>query len=219
MPGHPSSSPKPSRFTNVHTLATSFAALAGVAIAGYQALGPGHNAPPAAAPVQVTLAVQPGTPKVDQVVAEKGDALGATSGSLAQGALFVAALKDGSDQRYRFSDLFDNDPATRLSITKPDHEVNVLVSFAGSVAQSVSTIDYEPPANAATAATQLDVMVLPDGQMSAAGQPIQSYTLQTTPGKQSFIIPDKAMGKALWLRVAGPDDADSVAVGEFTIRK
>jgi hypothetical protein len=62
-------------------------------------------------------------------------------------------------------------------------------------------------------------MVLPEGQMDTSGRPIQSFTLQTTPGKQSFAIPDHAIGKGLWLRIAGPAEATSIAIGDFRILK
>ncbi len=211
MPGHPSSNPKPSKFSSAHMVATSFAAIAGVAITAYQVLMP--NAAPTLAPVQVTVAMeQPVT---------KGDAVQLGPFDLGQGALISAALKDGSGQRYHFADMFDGNAATSLEILNPDHEVNVLVSFADTASQSVSTIEYVPPAQNAmgAAATQLDVAVLPEGQMDAAGLAIQSFTLQTTPGKQSFVIPNKAAGKALWLRIAGPADATRIAVGDFKILK
>ena len=217
MPGHQSSNPKPTRFTNAHMVATSFAAIAGVAIAAYQTLMPG--ATPSPAPVQVTLAVKSPAEKVDVPVA-KGDAVQSGPFDIGQGAQFSAALKDGAEQRYRLAELFDGEPETSLSISAPDRELNVLVSFAEDTAQPVNTIEYVPPSgNSDTAATQLDVMVLPDGKMDTAGRPIQSFTLQTTPGKQSFAIPGHAMGKSVWLRIAGPSDAASIAIGDFRILK
>jgi hypothetical protein len=88
------------------------------------------------------------------------------------------------------------------------------------MAQPVNLIEYIPPSdNSAAAATQLDVMVLPEGQMDTTGRPIQSFTLQTTPGKQSFALPDHAIGKGVWLRIAGPANAESIAIGDFRILK
>ena len=217
MPGHPSSNPKPARFSNAHMVATSFAAVAGVAIAAYQTLMPG--ATPAPAPVQVTLAVESPAAETDAPVA-KGDAVQSGPFDIGQGAQFSAALKDGAEQRYRLAELFDGKPETSLSIAVPDRELNVLVSFAGDLAQPVNLIEYVPPAgSSATAATQLDVMVLPEGLMDTTGRPIQSFTLQTTPGKQSFAIPGSAMGKGVWLRIAGPADTASIAIGDFKILK
>ena len=217
MPARPSSNPRPARFSNAHMVATTFAAVAGVAIAVYQTLLPG--AAPLQQPVQVTLAVESLAAKIDVPVA-KGDAVQSGPFDIGQGAQFSAALKDGAEQRYRLSELFDGKLETSLSIAAPDRELNVLVSFAGDVAQPVNLIEYVPPSgNSSTAATQLDVMVLPEGLMDTSGRPIQSFTLQTTPGKQSFALPDHALGKGVWLRIAGPADATSIAIGDFKILK
>ena len=142
MPARPSSNPKPARFTNAHMVATSFAAVAGVAIAAYQTLSP--TAAPPQQPVQVTLAVESPAAIIDVPVA-KGDAVQAGPFDIGQGAQFSAALKDGAEQRYSLSDLFDGKPETSLSIVDPDRELNVLVSFAGDVAQPVNLIEYVPP--------------------------------------------------------------------------
>src|SRR5436190_1306610 len=210
MPARPSSNPKPARFTNAHMVATSFAAVAGVAIAAYQTLLP--SAAPPQPPVQVTLAVESPVAKADAVQSGPFD--------IGQGAQYSAALKDGAEQRYRLAELFDGKSETSLSIAAPDRELNVLVSFAGDMAQPVNLIEYIPPSgNSGAAANQLDVMVLPEGLMDTSGRPIQSFTLQTTPGKQSFMLPDHATGKGIWLRIAGPADATSIAIGDLKILK
>jgi hypothetical protein len=217
MPARPSSDPKPARFSNAHMVATTFAAVAGVAIAAYQSLLP--SAAPPQQPVQVTLAVESLAAKIDIPVA-KGDAVRSGPFDIGQGAQFSAALKDGAEQRYRLAELFDGKSETSLSMTAPDRELNVLVTFAGDAAQPVNLIEYVPPSgNSDAAATQLDVMVLPEGLMDTSGRPIQSFTLQTTPGRQSFALPDHAMGKGVWLRIAGPADASSIAIGDFRILK
>jgi len=217
MPGLPSSNPKPMRFSNAHMVATTFAAVAGVAIAIYQTLMPG--AAPPQQPVQVTLAVESPAAKAEVPVA-KGDAVQSGPFDVGKGSQFSAALKDGAEQRYRLAELFDGKSETSINIAAPDRELNVLVSFAEDVAQPVNIIEYIPPSdNFVSAATQLDIMVLPEGQMDTTGRPIQSFTLQTTPGKQSFALPDHAMGKGVWLRIAGPADAESIAIGDFRILK
>lgn len=217
MPARPSSDPKPARFTNAHMIATTFAAVGGVALAAYQTLSP--TAAPPQQPVQVTLAVESPAAIIDVPVA-KGDAVQAGPFDIGQGAQFSAALKDGAEQRYRLAELFDGKPETSLNITAPDRELNVLVSFAGDMAQPVNLIEYVPPSEiSGAAANQLDVMVLPEGLMDTSGRPIQSFTLQTTPGRQSFALPDNAMGKGIWLRIAGPADAKSIAIGDFKILK
>ena len=217
MPGLPSSNPKPMRFSNAHMVATTFAAVAGVAIAIYQILMP--SAAPPQQPVQVTLAVESPAAKAEVPVA-KGDAVQSGPFDIGKGSQFSAALKDGAEQRYRLAELFDGKSETSINIAAPDRELNVLVSFAEDVAQPVNIIEYIPPSDIfVAAATQLDIMVLPEGQMDTTGRPIQSFTLQTTPGKQSFALPDHAMGKGVWLRIAGPASAESIAIGDFRILK
>lgn len=214
-----------SRFSGIHVLATSFAAVAGVAIAAYQAINHKSEAPPPT-PVQVTVAVDPAKVAAAGTTAgadvNKGDPAGSVAidgTNIAQGAGLSAALNDGSEQRYKFADMFDGNPQTAFSIHDPDSEVNVLMSFAGG-AQPVRQIEYMPPAsNDGTAATQLDVMVLPEGQMNGTGSAIQSFTLQTTPGKQLLDLPGSVAGKALWLRIAGPGGQKVSPVGEFRILK
>lgn len=205
-----------SRFGGLHLLATSVAALAGVAIAGYQTIyRPAEPANPT--PVQVTVSVDPSKVAAATTTdVAKGDP---SSPGLAAGATFTAALNDGTDQRYAFAELFDGNPQTRLSIKAPESEVNVLMSFAGGKSEVVRMVQYEPPSGTeGAAATQLDLMVLPDGQMNGAGRIIQSFTLQTTPGRQSFELPGAESGKAIWFRIAGPTDQGPISVGEFRVQ-
>ncbi len=217
MQGNQSSNPKPGKFSSAHMVATSFAAVAGVAIAAYQTLMPG--AAPTQQPLQVTV-VQSPVLTAEIPAAAKVDAVQAGPFDLNSGAQFSAALKDGSEQRYHFIELFDGRPDTSLEIATPDRELNVLVSFAGDAAQPVTAIEYlPPPGGSVAAATVLDVMVLPEAKLETAGHPIQSFTLQTAPGKQTFAIPGQAAGKAIWLRIAGPADATNIAVGDFKILK
>ena len=195
-------------------LATSCAAIAGVAITAWQTLGPGA-APPQ--PVQVTVVQPPPVPEISV----KSDVNPAFFSNLGQGAQFSAALKDGSEQRYHFTEMFDGKPETTLSILDSDKEVNVLVSFAGNATEHVSAIEYFPPLQATgQAATVLDVMVLPEGKIDTAGNAIKSFTLQTTPGKQTFALPGSTTGTALWLRVSGPTETTgNLSVGDFKILK
>jgi hypothetical protein len=68
--------------------------------------------------------------------------------------------------------------------------LNVLVSFAGDMAQPVNTIEYVPPSDSSiVAATQLDVMVLPEGQMDITGRPIQSFTCRQHPASNPLHCP------------------------------
>jgi hypothetical protein len=209
------------KLTSAHLVVSSFAALAGVALAAYQAFAPSSSAPP-----QIVVAVPAAAP------AEKSDANMATeiaktdTAAVApaaldpgQGITFNAALKDGSEQRYSFADIFDGKPETELTIAEPDKELNILVDFSSLGPQTVWGLEYEPPRGGATEvlATTLDVTVLPDGRMEPSGRPVMSFALQTTPGKQTFTLPAKELGRGLWLRLAGPEGATRVTVGDFRI--
>ncbi|MGH8431850.1 MAG: hypothetical protein ACREUF_15755 [Solimonas sp.] len=129
----------------------------------------------------------------------------------------TAALKDGSAGRYRFQDLFDARSETSLLIAAPDKEINVLLDLGGE--RQVTALEYSPALDAqgAARATVLDVMVLPEGALEASGRPVFSFPLQTQAGRQTFSLPGQTRGKYLWLRIAGPDTAEKIAVGEFKI--
>ncbi len=197
-----------SPLTTFNIVVSSFAALAGVGLAAYQVLAP--SAPQQqAAPVQVTVALDPGK-QVSEPVSIKSDAEPGTGN-----ATYAAALKDGSEQRYNFADLFDGKPETYLTVAAPDTEINVLVTF-GSSAGQVSEIEYVPPVgiDPATLATVADIMVLPDGAIGAIGRPVTSFTLPVEGGRTSFALAAPEQGKGLWLRVAGGQ-----VIGDFVIRR
>ncbi len=228
---------KTSRLSSLHLGISAFAALAGVVFAGIQAFGPTSGSAPinvtvaldpaksgAQANLDVTKTLRPGT--TDAVNAgTKSDITTATlpQPSIQTAALDLsktvatAALKDGSEQRYQFHDLFDGRPETSLTIAAPDQEINVLLDLGGD--RKVSALDYVPPAEAggAVLANILDVMVLPEGALEASGRPVFSFPLQTTAGRQTFSLPGETHGKYLWLRIAGPQGAEKVAVGDFKI--
>ncbi len=206
------------KLSNLHIAATSFAAIAGVAIAGYQAFGPHLSGQP---PLNVVVALDSQKATANMVV-EKSDAIPAMatqSIELGRDALITAALKDGSEKRYSFTNLFDGRSDTYLTITQPDTEVNILVSFKGTAPRTVTALEYTPPAGAdpLTLATTIDVMVLPDGQLEASGRPVMSFTLQQSLESQIFAIPGRAQGKGLWLRMAGAETAAKSVVGDFRI--
>ncbi len=228
---------KTSRLSSFHLGISAFAALAGVVFAGIQAFGPSSGT----APINVTVALDPaksgpqanvdvtktaGVAATDAVNAgTKSDITAATlpAPALETAALDLsrnvatAALKDGSEGRYRFHELFDDRPETSLVIAAPDQEINVLLDLGGE--RKVSALDYVPPADAQgiARATVLDVMVLPEGALEASGRPVFSFPLQTTAGRQSFALPGETRGKYLWLRIAGPQGAEKVVVGDFKI--
>lgn len=230
---------KSSRLSNLNLGISAFAALAGVVFAGVQAFSPSSGP----APINVTVALDPAKQKAEAGmpsgldVAKTGgltDAVNSggksdiTTATLPQPTVqtaaldlsrntATAALKDGSEARYQFRDLFDNKPETELVIQAPDQEVNVLLDLGGE--RQVTALEYVPPALAEgmAKATILDVMVLPEGQLEASGRPVMSYPLQTSAGRQTFSLPAQTRGKFMWLRIAGPEGAQKVAVGDFKI--
>ena len=211
------SKPEPMKLNNLHIVVSSFAALAGVTIAAYQAFGPNHEAAP---PLQVTVALdQPAAVDEAAIKSDGGPLLATDALALEKGALFTAALKDDSAERYDFAALFDGAADTGVVIRPPDTELNILVSFNLPTSQPVTAIRYTPPVGAdpATLATNLDVMILPEGQLEASGRPVMSYTLQQSNDSQTFAIPGHTAGKAVWLRISGGPEGKPVKVGDFSI--
>lgn len=229
---------KTSRLSSFHLGISAFAALAGVVFAGIQAFSPSSGS----APINVTVALDPAksgnaaTPNVDITktaslatdevnAGSKGNITAATlpDSGVQMAALDLshnlatAALKDGSDQRYQFGVLFDGRPETSLLITAPDKEINVLLDLGGD--RQVSALEYvpAPDAQGAVRANVLDVMALPEGALEASGRPVFNFPLQTEAGRQTFSLPGQVHGRYLWLRIAGPESADKVAVGDFRV--
>ena len=121
-----SSKPDAVKLSNFHIVITSLAAVAGVAIAGYQAFAP---QPAARQPVNVVLSLDQQNADMaaaDETVAKSdAPALMTETVNLAQDASFTAALKDGSENRYNFASLFDGESDTFLAIEAPDLPVQV----------------------------------------------------------------------------------------------
>ena len=218
MPGDRSLSRESVKLSSFHVAVLSFAALAGVAIAGWQAFGPPHPGGPAPVAVILTVA-QPAA--VASTGAAKGDAdsINTSSVDLARDATFTSADKDEPADRYAFSQIFDGKPDTFITLAGSDSELNVMVNFPGDAAREVTAIAYAPPTGVAPEhlASSVDVMVLPAGDAGTAGHPVYSFTLQKTPGTQTFAIPGHNAGKAVWLRVAGDAQAHGIAIGDFQI--
>lgn len=196
-----------SKLGNFNIIVSSFAALAGVGLAGYQVLAPKGQQQ---TPVQVTVALDPGNQVTSEPLSVKSDAESGLNSST-----YAAALKDGSELRYNFADLFDGRPETYVTVAAPDTEINILVTF-GSSAGQVAEIEYVPPAgiDPAMMATVADIMVLPDGAIGATGRPVTSFKLPVEGGRMSFALTQPEQGKGLWLRVAGGQ-----VIGDFVIRR
>ena len=218
-PGVLSSKPNSSKLSTAHIVVSSFAALAGVGLAAYQVLAPAPA--PQQQPVTVTLALEPQQAGADTVVTKSNaeTSIQTASVDLDGNATFTAALKDGSQQRYDFGQIFDHNPQTYLTAMAPDTEFNIVVSFNTAEPQAVTAIEYQPPAgiDSGKLAIVADVMVLPEGQLEFSGRPVMSFSLQTSPGSQTFAIPGHALGKGLWLRIAGPAGVGGFAIGDFRI--
>ncbi len=215
-----SSKPNSVKLTNFHIVISSLAAIAGVGLAAYQTFQPHQAIQP---PVNVVVSVDP--QKADAVVPNEtvskseAPALATRTVNLAEGASFSAALKDGSDGRYNFGSLFDGQDDTFLAINPPDSEVNVLVLFKGDAAEQVTALEYQPPAGVdpASMAKSVDVMVLPEGDIGAAGRPVMSFDLPQSSEPRTFAIPGGETGKGLWLRVVGAPGGAKSYVGDFKI--
>ena len=219
MPGDRSSKPEPVKLTSFHIVISSFAALAGVGLAAYQAFGLSGQRP---LPVNVTLTLPQLTAAETAAAAAKTNAettITTAAIDLDRDATFAAALKDDSASRYSFAALFDRKPESYVTLKAPDTELNVLVTFGGNQAQEVTAISYSPPPGVAPEklASVVDVMVLPEGDIGATGRPVFSFSLQRSPGSQTFAIPGRAMGTGVWLRIAGAPDVPGIAVGDFAI--
>lgn len=219
MQDAPSSKPSSVKLTNFHVVISSLAAIAGVALAAYQTFIPGHVQQ---APLNVTVSLDPQkadaeTPD-ETVVKSDPPPLLTEAVNLTRDASFTAALKDGSESRYNFSRLFDGAGDTFVSIKPPDQELNILVLFKGSEAHEVTALEYTPPegVDPASMATDVDVMVLPEGQLEASGRPVISFSLPQSTEPHTFAIPGRAEGKGLWLRVAGKPGGKSY-VGDFRV--
>jgi hypothetical protein len=217
---------KSGRFTNFHIAISAFAALAGVIFAGIQTFVPGSL------PINVTLAVdQPAAASNMDITKTTGEAVnvnakadGTGEPALQLAALeldgrttFTGALKDASAGRYSYRDLFDGRPETFVTIEAPENEINMLVELPRR--ETIGGIEYSPPrdADGLAPAAVLDVMVLPENQLEASGRPVMSFALQSSPGSQTFTLPQKSEGKGLWLRIAGPAGMGDVAVGDLKV--
>lgn len=201
--GARSSNPSSMKLTNFHIAATSFAALAGVALAAWQALGPKDQ-------THLTVALE--APKL-------ADSIGTDAVDLGKTASFSGALKDGVDLRYPLRSLFDGDPGSFITLAPPDSELNVQVTFKQGGPSTVTALEYAPPpgANPESLATHVDLMVLPDGRLEASGRPVMSFSLQRSLGSQTLAIPGNARGQGLWLRISGAPGTEGTVIGDFRI--
>ena len=217
MPGDRSLNREPVKLTSFNIAISSFAALAGVVVAGWQAFGPSHPADPP--PVNVTLTMPQAAAAGGAAAKSDADSMTTSTIDLARDATFAPADKETPPGRYPFNELFDGKPDTFITLSGSDSELNVMINFPGEAAREVTAISYEPPTgiSAARLAGSVDVMVLPDANAGGVGHPVYSFTLQKTPGLQTFAIPGHNAGRSVWLRVAGDPQAQGIAIGDFHI--
>lgn len=131
---------------------------------------------------------------------------------------FGRGTRDGVVDRYPISDLFDGNPLTFIETQPGDRDIDFIAEFASQRPMKIGGLEYRHAANAGedTAPTQVDVIVLPEGDMSGAGRQVSSFTISPEKGPQRFTFP-AAMGKGVWLRVAGEPDGGDLTIGDFRI--
>ena len=215
-----SSNPSSLRRTNLHLVVSSFAALAGVAIAGYQTF---FATPSDPKPVSLVVSLEP--QKTDSIepgstiVKSDVPVLATRAVDLAQGAEIGAAMKDGSAGRYAFSSLFDGAPDTFVAIAPPDQDLTIQVMFQGGAAHEVTAIEYQPPAGVdlARMAGSVDVTVLPETTAGASGLQVFSFDLPQSEESRSFPIPGRIRATGVILNVKPRSGSDQSFVGDFRV--
>jgi hypothetical protein len=130
---------------------------------------------------------------------------------------FFSGTADNAPLPIDAAALFDGRTDSAVTI-EGGNGLDFIVEFGEPGAFTITGLEYTQPAAAAAAgrATSLDVMVIPEGEGTAAGQQVLSFPLSTADGAQSLRIPATA-GKGLWLRLAGGPEAGAVALGEIRV--
>lgn len=131
---------------------------------------------------------------------------------------FGRGTRDGVVDRYAISDIFDGNPLTFIETAPGDRDLDFIAEFTSSQARKVVGLEYRQPATADSdaAPTQVDVIVLPEGDLNGGGRQVSSFTLAPEKGPQKFDIP-AAVGKGVWLRVAGQQNGADLLVGDFRL--
>ena len=130
---------------------------------------------------------------------------------------FFSGTADNAPLAIDAAALFDGRPDGAVTV-EGANGVDFIVEWGEPGAYTVTGLQYTQPPGAGPAgrATSLDVMVIPEGEGTAAGQQVLTFPLSTADGAQSLRIP-ATPGKGLWLRLAGGPEAGAVALGEIRV--
>jgi hypothetical protein len=191
-------------------------AVAGVLLGAIQTFGimPANSVQPATEPAEKVETVPP-QPAANQVTVAKLDpAAEATPAPLK----FSRGARDGVLDRYPLADLFDGSPASFIETAPGEHELDFVAEFSGVQAMSVTGLEYRHPAaaDAESMALQIDMIVLPEGELEGGGREVRSFTIAPQKGPQLFTIP-ASRGKGVWLRIAGAETAADLIVGDLRL--
>jgi len=215
-----------------HLVISSVCAVGALALGIVQTfdLAPRPSAPPEAAILPeeaVATAVTPAAPAtvaVTEVVKSDApvEAVAAKAAAEGQGPdpsrlRFFSGTADNAPLPIDARALFDGQSGGAVTVAGANG-VDFIVEWGEPGAFTVTGLQYTQPPGAGPAgrATSLDVMVIPEGEGTAAGQQVLSFPLSTTDGAQSLRIPSTP-GKGLWLRLAGGPEANALALGEIRV--
>lgn len=131
---------------------------------------------------------------------------------------FGRGTRDGVVDRYAISDIFDGNPLTYIETAPGDRDLDFIAEFASAPPMKITGLEYRHPASAGSeaVATQVDVIVLPEGELGGAGRQVSSFSIAPEKGPQRFPIPP-AVGKGVWLRVAGEPNGGDLQIGDFRL--
>jgi hypothetical protein len=128
---------------------------------------------------------------------------------------FERGTRDGVVDRYPLGRLFDGDPATFVQTAAGDREIDFIAELPENRTANITGIEYQhPPSGGDTVASQIDVMVLPEGD--GGGREVKTFAIAPEKGPQRFALP-ATRGKGVWLRIAAPEVAGDVLLGDIRL--
>jgi hypothetical protein len=221
---------------SLYLLVSSVCAVAGVVFAGMQALRREE------APVEVKVEVAAATVAASGAADHDGAAEKVTSESKAGNspeiasnltearptepaglpvasldkARFLPATGIDTPQRYALADLFDGNPATYLTLTPPDTDIDFIMEFPFAEPVTISGLQMEAGESESASPAKIEVMVLPSGVMEGGGRQVTTLELSEDGGVQKFAIPP-ASGKGAWIRIAARAGAGETVIGDLKL--